>query len=732
LWIPTVLTAASCSNTKFLSDGQSLLVKHRVEYVEPDTISDVRPITSGLLRAASQQPNEKMLGIARVRLWLYNRTRNATKGLGKSLHEKGGEPPAIFDSTAAHESTVSMTDFLFDKGYFHAHVTYSVKVDSVGQRSRKKARVTYHVTRRDLSTIDSVIYDIEDARMNRLKNEGIEKSPLKAGKPYDVDFMRRERNRITTVMQDWGYRDFGSQYIFFEADTLGEKTSVTIHVKILPPDGDTAHRVFYIGTVFINPDYKEGVASFDTLVWKGVYILHNGLKYRPHALVNPVHLRTGELYSRAKQLRTYRRLSELDAFQFINIRFVNDRDTLSRHRVCDVIIELVPMKARTFNVEATANSSSDQFKGIGTELKIVFKNRNLLKITDQFALNLSGGVEGGLDTLSRVSVNTIDVNGDASITFPSKPLTKIRVGGRATYLKRLGLYDFQSVTFSATFNHLESAYNRFTGGFELLFSKLLNNTAAFDSILAERPLLARSFENVNIFGPNLTFTYNSQARPDRIKPHILFLRLSGDVGLPVPFVEVRFSSFGKMDGEVKRLWFIQEHAAFVTRLTAGVAVPFGNEVVVPYIKQFVIGGSNSIRAWRVRSLGPGAYTFDSTDNAIFFEDQAGDIRIEANAEYRFDIVSWLKAAFFVDAGNIWLIRPRAELPNGEFRTSTFLQQFAIGSGIGLRFDFDFLILRVDLGAKVRYPTGEWPGIHFAQGTWWRRQTNINLGIGYPF
>jgi outer membrane protein assembly factor BamA len=718
-----------CSNTKFLDAGQALLTKHTVEFTKPDTVSDSRSISSGLLRLTYQKPNEKALGLFRARLWLYNRTRNAKGGVFKSLHDKGGEAPVIIDSTTAAASAQSMTDYLFDKGYFNGRVSYSVHLDSARGRPKKKGSITYHVTRGPLTRIDSVKYEIADQRMNEFKDVTIAKSPLKAGQPYDVDYMRSERNRIASFMQNWGYRDFGSQYIFFEADTIGPGNTATIYVRILPPEGDSVHRVFYVDRVFVYADCTDTTQGLDTTLHDGIYVLSKGPGYKPHALTNPIRPRPGELYSKEKQLRTARKFSELDAFAFVNIKYANDRDTFGRHRACDMIVQLKSSSRRTLSAEATANSSSDQFKGIGSEVKVTFRNRNLLQVADLFELNASGGMEVGIDS-GKLVLNTVDVNGDASLTFPSQLLTKIKISTRLTLLKRLGLYDFRSVAVSANFDHLERPFNRWIGGLQLMFSGVANTEPAFDLILAERPTLRRSFETINIFGPNLTFAYNSQARENRKTPHILYTRLSADVGIPVPIGA--FSRFVKLDAEVKRLWRMGKRASLVGRATSGMAVPLWGDVV-PYVKQFVIGGPNSIRAWRVRSLGPGVH--DTTGGAAYFEDQSGDIKIELNLEYRFDLIgAWgLEAALFVDAGNIWLIKANDEVPDGEF-TSAFINQFAIGTGGGLRIDLSFVIVRLDIGTKVRYPNGEWfpDGIHLLNGTWRSEQLNFNLGIGYPF
>lgn len=756
LWIPA-LVACGCSNTKFLPEGKALLVKHRVEFTKPDTVSDSRSIESGLLRATSQQPNEKMLGIARVRLWLWNRTDtnqrvDTIKGLRKSLHEKGGEPPVIFDSVEAGKSVVAMQDYLFDHGYFHGKVSFTVDYDSSRHTSkgsvtyRQKATVVYHVTRGELSYIDSVIYEIEDERINRFKDEGIAKSPLKSGKPYDVDDMKRERTRITTILRDWGYRDFATQYIYFEADTLSPGKDVTLYVKLAPPPEDSVHRVWYIGNIYVYPDSSAGASGHDTIKKEDVYILYRGkLRYKPQALVNPIFMRAGALYSYDKYLRTLRRFSELDAFQFVTIQFVNDRDSLGRHRVCDVVIELTPAQRRNFEVSVTANSASDAFKGIGSEVNVSFRSRNLFRFTDVLNISASGGVEAGLDTTTNeFRLSTLDFNAELSIEIPkwvmpplnpkTRRVPKTRVSYRFNYLRRLDLYDFRSHTFGYTGEYQDNPNNRWNGGFYFLLSGVLNSTPRFQSILDDNPTLRRSFESIRIVGVNVGFSYTNQAKPQRKTPHIFYGRFIFPFELGYAIADDHSAWFFKQDAEAKRLWILSKHVQLPLRITAGVAVPTGSDGFIPYIKQFVIGGANSIRAWRVRTIGPGEYDFAEDPDTNKFLDQSGDIKLEANIECRFDLLWWLKGAVFLDMGNIWLIKPNPELPGGEF-TSNFYTQFALGTGLGFRLDFDFFIVRFDLGMKLRYPTGGGllpKGIQFGMPDWREEQLHLNIGIGYPF
>ena len=735
---------AGCSNTKFLSEGQALLVKHKVVFQKPDTISDSRSITSGLLNTAYQRPNEKMLGVARVRLALHNRTKNAKKGPLKSLHDKGSEPPVILDSLLNEQSVNAMTDYLFDKGYFSAQVHYEVTLDSARGKAKRKARLTYHVLRGPLTMIDSVIYDIHDRRMSRVAQQGIEKSSLKANKPYDADDLRRERNRIANIMQNEGYRLFANQYVFFEADTIGKKNAVTIYVQITPPDGDSMHRVYYINDILLYPDYTSTPRTLDTIRFDDVTIIHSGLRYKPQSLVNAIQFRKGTLYLKDKHLLTVRKLSDLDVIQFVNVKFINERDT-GIHRVCDVRIELFPSETRTVSIEATANSASDQFKGIGTEVKVVFKNRNLFRYTDVFTANVSGGIETHIDSTG-IFINTVDFNADVSVIFPKWVLPfpyyprtgrfnpKTRIAARYTYLKRFGFYDFQSVLLTYGIEHQETITNRYVGSLQALFSGLIRQEEAFALILAERPILRKSFQDVSIFGPNLSFIYTNQPRPDRKTKDIIYLRITGDLGVPMKLFGITFSPFAKLDWEIKDMRPVGRRGSIVGRFTSGAGTPLGPDAVMPYVKQFVIGGPNSIRAWRVRSLGPGGYISDTDEATSLFDDQTGDVKIEANLELRFDLIAWLKGAIFLDAGNIWLVKPNEELPGGEFRFDRFVKQVAVGTGFGFRFDFDFFIIRLDIGMRLRHPVDRWldDGVHFLQRSWRRENLNLNLGIGYPF
>jgi outer membrane protein insertion porin family len=321
------------------------------------------------------------------------------------------------------------------------------------------------------------------------------------------------------------------------------------------------------------------------------------------------------------------------------------------------------------------------------------------------------------------------------------------MGLSTQYLSRGGLYRLNSV--SANYGYFWNA-NKFAyheiNPISLNVVNLSQTSPEFDQILDDNPFLKRSFEQNFIAGINYTFNYNKLN--DRFRTHGYFLGLGLDfAGNTLHLIDnlsgkgdgkilgLEYAQYGKVDLDLRYHLNIDKNQTIATRLYAGVGAPFGNSSSLPYIKQYFSGGPNSVRAFRIRSIGPGTYRPDDFDVNSFF-DQSGDIRIEGNIEYRFPIVSLLKGALFMDAGNIWLMNDNEALPGGKF-TSSWWNELAVGSGFGLRVDIEFFVIRFDLATPLRIPylpEGERWANNFDIGSkTWRKQNLIfNFAIGYPF
>lgn len=766
LLILGLIFLGSCSITRHLEEGQSLLVKNTFDIITIDSIADKRDLKDEIADLAIQEPNEKMLGIWRIRLRIHNATRDTTRKFNRWLNKRGGEPPVILDQSMADQSVSNMQDYLLNKGYYNAEVSYSHEVKN------KKSKLTYHVKMNGLTRVNAIHYEIADEQIKRLVLADLPNSPLKAGKPYDVEDILEERRNITLSLLNRGYYKFNKQYIQFEVDTLNAKNKVDLYVKIDPPKNESAHHRYNIRDIIIYPDFDLAdtltSTSPDTIKINEYHFIGRQLAYNPKAIMNAIFFRKGDLYSRERHQITVSRLTELGVFRFVNIQFREVKDADSQHQL-DVVIRLLPSKKQelTFNFDVT--TSSDYF--LGSEIGVGYNNKNLFGQTDLFSVNANGGLELIPDTtVTGIALNTIDLNASASFYFPGfvVPFKLGRVSkwynpkthftASYNYLRRLDLYTLNSTSFSYGFDWQQKNRKRhLLDPLVINFVKLADTSSLFNHTLEENPSLQKSFANQLIIGSNYTLIYSG--KENTRKKHSWFVKTNIDVagnllyagysifdksndGDAYKLLNRPFFQYVKPDAEVRYYLKTGKRTAMVYRLFGGIGIPWGNAEVLPYIKQYAIGGSNSIRAFRIRQLGPGAYKPEDQGISGRLADQTGDIKLETNIEYRFDLTSIFKGAIFIDAGNIWLLSDTTR-PEGVFKGSEFYKQIAIGTGVGLRLDFSFFVLRMDLGIPIRDPAYEkhngWRFSQFSGSNFkpfdrnWRKENlSLNLAVGYPF
>ncbi len=750
---------AACSTTRHLPSDQYLLVDNRIVFEDHGSVpEDDRNLEGDLEDLARQQPNEKMLGLFRLRLFIYNLTRDTTKRLRQWLNRKAGDPPVIFDSARAEESVEAMRQYLFYKGYFSGTVWYGLKLKG------KKAVCTYHITRNELTYIDTVVYEISDPAISDLIHYSGPESPLQAGKPYDVDFLLDERSRIHNLLRDHGYFDFKKQYVYFELDTLEKPGKLDLYVKISPPEGDSTHRVYRIDSILIYTDYWPGDSSAHGLipVEGEYYFMDRKLPYNPKPIVNAILFEKGNKFSYTKYRQSVQRLSELGLYRFVNISFEGIRTDSSGDRWMIMVVRLTPGKRQSVTTEIEANTSSDYF--LGSRLSFSYGNKNLFRQADLFRANLNTGIETLLDS-GRVNLNTVDLNAEAAFVFPMflepfnirvnklyNPKTQITV--RYNYFKRLNLFNMNSLTLTYGYTWKEFEPKTHTlNPVELNLTRLGQVTDKFNQILADNPLLRKSFEEQLIIGSGYTFVFN---RPDKRNKRLSWyfrgnLNVAGNLlraGYRIAnpnskdsifyLFQRPFSQYIRPDAELRLYTSTGKESALVLRAFAGAGITYGNSQVMPYVKQYISGGSNSLRAFRIRTLGPGSYRADVNGNGSVFPDQSGDIKLEMNAEYRFNLTGMFNGAFFADAGNIWLLREDTAKPGANFAFDRFYKEIAIGAGAGLRMDFSFFVFRIDLGIPLYDPSlpegdrWKFKTMNPLNANWRRNNLVLNLAIGYPF
>lgn len=696
------------------------------------------------------------------------------------------EPPVIYDTLLAQKSAKQIKLFMNNKGFFVS----SVK-DSVYYGKRKKASVYYLIKAAAPYKINLVDYKIPDELLNYYVTSDTTNCLLRHGKNYDVDEMQLERERITSELNNNGYWLFNKDYVYYEIDsTIGNrKVNITLGIKNYAykysDNSDSIverpHQRFYINNIYIQPDFVskkvDAISVKDTLKVDDNFIIHsNKLQYKTRVLLNSIFLHKGELYQLKNIEDTYKRLSELKAFKTINISF-----TPAANGYLDCHIQLSPIAKQSVTIETEGTNKSGN---LGISGSLVYQNRNLLKGAEVFELRLKGGIEaqrsatGTADLNTVTQFNTIEFGPEANLYIPrfmipfhvneskkSNPKTtftsSLNYQSRSAYTRYIS-----NLSFAYTWK--ETAKKRHTISPLVINFVKVNLSSDFLYTLQNNVhnlYLLNSFSNHLSTSTRYSFTFNEQ--DIKKEKNFIYFRVNAessgnllrgfydlvnsmhentfakDADGHYKLFDVVYSQYLRIDGDFRYYFNSNEINKVVFRVAAGIGKPLINFPTLPFERSFYSGGANGIRAWQARTLGPGSFYDDATNSF----GQVGDAQIEGNVEYRFKLLKMLKGALFIDGGNTWLSRKDVARPSGEFQLDRFYKEIALGSGIGLRADFSFFIIRFDLGLKIRDPkfseNNRWV-IQNLFDAHWKAQyketngnrkygfTTFNIGIGYPF
>jgi len=769
----------SCSNTRLLNPGEYLLLKNNIHY----TGKNPGIKTDELYTIAKPKPNQKFLGISRVKLYMY---RKGTKGKETSkfrnwLREKVGERPAIYDSAAALQATVEMELYLNKVGYFYSEVSFDTK-----QKRKKKVHVNYLINPAEPYHIKTVEYNIDDSLMLQFIRKSKTETKIIPGSVYNAFDLDDERDRITGILQNNGYYYFNRDFVFFEIDSLPGNREMDLKVKIKPNLVASAeepwkviltpHKRYFIRDVYIRPNFDPLVPATtvsDTIKFireinkeskptlGNYYILHQQKdNIHPRTVVQSVFVKPGDPFRQTDISRTRSRVSELGIFSYSNIRFKPVSESDSTHTgILDCNIDLSKRKLHAYTVETEVTNSGGR-PGLG--LNFTYSNSNIFRGSETFRLKARGALEAqkifgdNADYTEGIPFfNTIETGLEVSIIFPRfllpvnqerfpkyfRPKTTTSLGfgyeSRPEYerwmtnlsfgydwkeseKKRHQLYPFDwrlnNVTLSPEFEQeLEDEPN------DLIKNQYTDNliTAIRYSFIYNTQDI-KKIENFFYFKGNLETAGNlmylgsglSNANTDSLGHYVLF--------------SVPYAQYIKVDGDFRFFNVITRYNSVAYRLFLGTGVPYANAELLPLEVGYYGGGANGMRGWPYRLLGPGSY--DNPDDNF---DRMGDIQLEANIEIRFPVYSFIKSALFADIGNIWLIQKQESYPGGDFRFNRFYKEFAIDVGLGLRFDFNFFILRVDFAIPLRDPANP-ENERWVINKWQFSDIIINFGIGYPF
>ncbi len=753
-----LLFVASCSPVRRLTEDEQLLTKSQIQI-------DSRKIDKkNLKRYAKQSPNRKILGL-RFHLQLYNLASPVRQKFPHSWLRRIGEEPVLYDPLLTEKTSEQFLKYLNSKGYYHAEVHDSVST------SPQKARVKYIVKLNDPYIITSMNYEFADTGIARLIMRDTVNSLVERGDPFDKEVLTEERIRMELFMKNNGYYRFNKEFVTFEAKKVREKDEIKLTLKInedarAKPDPISKvrkHRRYYIRDVYIQPDNlklnEEANPAFqeqkiDTLRDEQDHIIYDPpLRIKQNILINSNALKSNETYSLQKLRRTYRNYSTLGLFKLVNIQF-DEVPSLSDFVAADTgqidcYIDLTRRKVQSYQVEIVGTNSAGD---LGARLNFLYKNYNLFRGAEQFRFKLTGAIEALKNRENRYAPLR-EFGVETGIDFPVflfpfaggfkskfRPKTSVTLSynaqDRPDYNRKIAQ---ASYGYHLRVNQFSTHTVRFP---EINYVKVNSDyadSAFWDKIFGS--YLESSYRDHMIANIRYSFTYTNQ-RLEKLRDFVYFKLSVEPAGNFLNFyntkifkstkVDERYHIFGvpyfqyiKSDVDFRYYNILSSRSSLVYRIFTGVGYPYGNSNSLPFERKYFAGGPYGIRAWQSNSLGPGAYA-DTTSN---FANSLGDIKLEANFEYRFKLFWVLESALFLDAGNIWSISSAEEREGALFQWNSFYDQIAVGTGIGLRFDFSFFLIRTDFGLKLRDPAranSKWIG-NMKTENW-----TIQFGIGYPF
>lgn len=756
-----LLISGGCSTTARISESDPLYNGMKLDLHPTDKEKLPSEMVADLTAAVNVRPNNPWPLISPYKrnpfpigLWLYNNWNDSIKGLKGWIYRKWAEPPVLV-SDARPEMRVKMLESILDNnGYFGSTASYSLQP----AKNPKKASIVYNVDISKPYLLDSILYFGGHTPLERFLDSLTRKSAyLVKGERFCVDSLSAERVRMANALRNRGYYYFRPEYIEFEADSLITPGAIALRMALAENTPSLAKKQYRVGkiTTTIERRSTRNPGVPDTLqTSKGELIVYRPSRIRKNMIPSCITFREGRLFSVRNMERTQARLSRLGIFSNIQLQAFPS-DTSDNNATLDLMITCRYDRPMEASIEANVASKSNSYLGPGLILGLT--NNNLFGGAEKLSIQLNANYEwqtGGSNKGSSV-FNSYEFGLTGTLSFPrllapkfiprtNRELNWTNISLGADLLNRP--HYFKMAEFHAGISYewhpTRHTLNQLTL-FKLTYTKLMHTTQKFDEIMAENPAVALSFQSQYI--PQLSYTYTldkflERANINGINFSVTFTeagnvfdgiyKLCGVKGEKRLF-GTPFSQFAKVQAQLvySRRLIRGTDQWLVSRFLIGAEHAYGNSTEVPYSEQFYIGGANSIRAFTVRSLGPGSYRPAAALTNGYF-DQTGTFKLELNSEYRFPIISILHGALFVDAGNIWLLKNDPSRPGGQLKGSTFFKDIALGTGVGLRVDLGMMVIRGDLGYGLHAPY--YTGTNHYFNIALNKAFAFHLAIGYPF
>jgi outer membrane protein assembly factor BamA len=753
----------SCHPAKHVPEGEYLLTKVNFNTDNKELDSD------DLMRTVRQKPNRKTLSVFRFHLLVYNMAKSGKERKWKNrIGEVVGEPPVIFDQFSVDHSQRIMQSYLESQGYYSSDISHDVKY------KKRTAAVIYNINANQPHKISEIKYNVSDLEILNIVDQDLPNSLLKVGENFNTEVLQDERERLVRLFKTKGYYHFSINNIHYYVDTIREAHSANLTLAIRKSFAEDRINLedkferqkikdIYLYTNY-DPnraleDWDKYMSALDTIFFEGLNLIYEkNLLIKPDVFLQSCFILPGEYYDIRNVESTQSHLTNLRQFRMINIRMMepNNLDADEKEKLLDCHIYLSPLTKQSYALELEGMNTSGN---IGAAGGITYSNRNLFRGAEIFSVKGSLSLQSMLSQAEEAGrfLNTFETAGELKLNFPKLMLPffdgyefsknhnpKTQLSTAFSYQQRP---DYTRGIGTASFGYVwkggkNSYFSHFFNPLELNVVKIYEFNPLFQEAI-DTLYIRYSYEDYFITVMSYDFLYNNQKLGRRTNFTYLWFNIetAGNLmngiygrygntaeGEAHELMGVEFAQFVKADVDLRYYHYIDDRRNLVYRLFLGAGMPYGNSSRgLPFIKKYFTGGANDLRAWQVRSLGPGSYPYQSGF------DQIGDMKIVMNLEYRFKVISFLEGALFFDAGNIWAIDKNDDREGALFETDRFYKEIALGSGIGARFDFTFFVLRFDFGVPLYDPK-------FPEDDRWLRtfkdmkfrDLTFNFGIGYPF
>ena len=687
------------------------------------------------------------------RLGIYNRYMNSTSRFGKWMFNTFAVTPKYISTANPNVRTQIARNTLRNHGFFRGKTAFEI----VPEKKPRQAKIGYKIQSGPLFHLDTIRYQMFTGIKDSLIKTTARHSLLKQGTPFNVANLDAERKRISDLFKNNGFYYYQPQYIIFRADTIQRPLNVQLQVRPQPNLPESVNKQYYIGKTLVSVRRNNEFMTTDTIGRRDIQMAYYAEGGKPPLKMGAIRrflfYKRGDLYRHNLHGTIQEILSGMGIFSQLRMNYV-PRDTSATNDTLDVHISATLDKPYDAAFEGKVTTKSNGQVGPGASFSM--SKNNAFRGGETLGLKLWGSYEwqtGANRQGNHQLINSYEYGAALNLTYPRfmffgmgrrlnrKTFSTTDFQIESKWLNRANYFGRVSLGARVTYTFQKNRYAKHElTPFRLDYEVQLNSTARFDSIMNANQALSVSMRNQ--FVPSMEYTYNWKSRRHAPRTFMLNVKEAGNVtsGIYAIFGEkfkkqdkelfgVPFAQYLKTSMQYTHLFKLTQRTGIATRIFAGIIYSYGNSTIAPYNDLFTIGGANSIRAFSVRSIGPGSY--HPANSQYSYIDQMGEVKLEANVEYRFPLIADLFGAVFVDAGNVWLRNPDPDLPGGAFSLKTFGREIALGTGAGLRYDLDFLVIRFDVGVGIHAPYNTGKKGYYNM-TKFGKSLGYHLAIGYPF